>query len=93
MRQIILAATALALSGCSYFPSLSLGGPHLSNPAVEACEAKASEKFGGVGERQSTPGENGHYTVILDVRNDNGYGTATCTYDPSTGARIETPAS
>lgn len=82
-------AAAFLLAGCSWLPFVNSGAPHLTNPAVEACEKKAADmKFGGVGERQATPLADGRYTVVLDVRDKDGYVEKTCTYDPKTGAEI-----
>jgi hypothetical protein len=81
----------LPLAACSYIPFVgSSDGPHLTNAAVEACLRKAGDMgYDGAGERQSTPGADGRYTVVLDVRQQQGYGQVTCTYDPAQGAEIE----
>jgi len=83
-------AGALLIGGCSGIPLIgSSDGPHLTNPAVEACKRKASELgYDGVGERQSAPGPEGRYTVQLDVRENQGYGQVTCAFDPATGADV-----
>jgi len=91
----VLAAASLA--ACSYVPFVGTSdGPHLTNAAVEACKRKADDLgYEGVGERQTTPEADGRYTVILDVRQQEGYGQITCAYDPAKGAEIkqEKPAS
>jgi len=85
----VLAAACLA--ACSYIPFVgSSDGPHLTNAAVEACKRKADDLgYEGVGERQTTPEAEGRYTVVLDVRQQEGYGQITCTFDPSKGAEIK----
>jgi hypothetical protein len=45
----------------------------------------------GAGERLSTPGAEGRYTVVLDIRKAQGFSQVTCTYDPVKGAEIEQP--
>jgi hypothetical protein len=91
VRWLVFGA-ALALAACSWLPPLPGfgGGPHLTNPAVEACKRKAETAgYEGVGERQSAPqGSEGAYTVTLDVRENAGYGQVTCTYDPKKGAEV-----
>jgi hypothetical protein len=79
------------LAGCSWIPFVGESdGPHLSNAAVDACKRKAGDMgLSEPGERVSTPGAEGRYTVVLDVRNPQGFGQVTCTYDPAKGAEIE----
>jgi len=88
---------AVGLAACSYVPFVGgSDGPHLTNAAVEACKRKADDLgYEGIGERQTTPEAEGRYTVILDVRQQQGYGQITCAYDPAKGAEIkqEKPAS
>lgn len=96
-RGLVTVVTAgLTLAGCisipelPSLPGLDLDPPHLTNEAVEACEKAAADKgFERPGERQSTPTGEGRYTVVLDVRDRDGYTQATCTYDPKTGAAID----
>ncbi|HWI29543.1 MAG TPA: hypothetical protein VN668_21395 [Stellaceae bacterium] len=85
-------AAALLLGGCSYIPFIGSDGPQIRNPAVDACESKArSVGYDGVGERQSAPGKDGRYTVVLDIRQNEGYGQITCAFDPKTGAEVPPP--
>lgn len=81
------------VAGCSWIPLVGdSDGPHLTNAAVDACKRKADDLgYRGVGERQSTPGGEGRYTVILDVRLSVGFGQVSCSYDPAKGAEIEKP--
>lgn len=90
MRWLAVAAAA-SLVACSYVPLVGSGdGPHLTNAAIEACKQKADDLgYDGIGERQSTPGADGRYTVILDVREQQGFGQITCAYDPAKGAEID----
>lgn len=86
-------ALALSLGGCSWIPFLSSDGPHLTNPAVEACLRQADKLgYDGVGERQSAPIAKGGYSVTLDFRQNEGYGQVTCTWDPAKGADLPPPA-
>jgi hypothetical protein len=91
-RAVIASGLVLLLGGCSWIPFLGDSAPHLTNPAVAACEHKAdSLGYDGVGERQSAPESNGRYTVILDVLQNQGYGQVSCTYDPAKGADLAPP--
>jgi hypothetical protein len=85
------AVAVAGLAACSYLPFVgSSDGPHLTNDAVEACKRKADDLgYEGIGERQATPEANGRYSVILDVRRQQGYGQITCAYDPAKGAEIK----
>jgi hypothetical protein len=89
----LVVAAAAFVTACTWIPFIgSTGGPRLTNAAVEACEGKAREVgYRGIGERQSMPGPEGRYTVELDVREDNGYGQVSCTFDPAKGAEIAPP--
>jgi hypothetical protein len=93
MRRGVWLGVALGLAGCSWIPFVGdSDGPHLSNAAVDACKRKAGDMgYSGAGERLATPGAEGRYTVVLDVRQQQGFGTVTCTYDPAKGAQIEQP--
>jgi hypothetical protein len=88
---------AVTSGACSHVPFIGSGdGPHLTNAAVEACKRKADDLgYDGIGERQSMPGADGRYTIILDVREQQGFAQITCAYDPAKGAQIdkEKPAS
>jgi hypothetical protein len=89
----LLPVWPLVLAGCSWIPLVgSSGGPRLTNPAVEACERKASELgYDDPGERQSAPSGGGRYAVTLDVRHGGGFGQVACAWDPAKGAEIEPP--
>lgn len=93
MRRGIWLGVALWLAGCSWMPFVGESdGPHLANAAIDACMRKADDMgYSDAGERQATPGAGGRYTVVLDVRQKQGFGTVTCTYDPAKGAQIEQP--
>ena len=97
MRRLgwLVLGGALGLAACSWLPSVPGlgGGRHVTNPAVEACKSKAEQAgYDSVGERQSAPaGGEGHYTVVLEFRENAGYGQITCTYDPQKGAEIPPP--
>ena len=86
-------ALIVLLGGCSWMPFTGdSDGPHLSNAAIDACKRKADDMgLNGAGERLSTPGAEGRYTVVLDVRNTQGFSQVTCTFDPTKGAEIEQP--
>lgn len=86
-------AAALSAAGCSWIPFIgSDDGPHLTNAAVEACERKADALgYDRVAELESRPGSNGRYTVVLDVRQNEGYGQVSCAFDPVKGAEIAPP--
>ncbi len=91
---VAIIAVAPLLTGCFSWlpdlPSFGSGGPRLTNAAVEACENAAKKKgFDAPSERQSTPAGEGRYTVVLDVRDRDGYTQATCTYEPASGAKID----
>ena len=88
-RRLAAFLSALLLAGCSWIPFIGDDGPHLTNPAVEACRAKARDAgYDGVSERQSAPGKDGSYSVTLDVLQSQGYGQITCAYDPKKGASV-----
>lgn len=90
----VAAAAALLplLGGCSWIPFLNSDAPHLTNPAVVACERKASDLgYNGVGEHESVPGGGGRYTVVLDIRQNEGYGQISCAFDPDKGPQIAPP--
>jgi len=96
MRRGIAVILAIAplLAGCFSWlpdlPSIGSGASRLTNAAVEACEKAAREKgFHSPSERQSNPAGEGRYTVVLDVRDRDGYTQATCAYDPASGAKID----
>ncbi len=84
---------AVWIGGCSWIPFIgSSDGPQLTNPAVEACRDKAEDLgYEDVGERQSSPTAGGGYTVQLDIRENEGFGQVTCTYDPAKGADLPPP--
>ena len=84
------AAALLAAGGCSWIPFIGSGdGPHLTNPAVDACRRKARDLgYDDPAERSSAPGADGRYTVVLDIRQNQGYGQVTCTFDPAKGADL-----
>jgi hypothetical protein len=83
---------ALLTAGCSWIPFMGSDGPELTNSAVRACENKAEEVgYHGVGERESTPEKGGAYTVVLDVRQNEGYGELRCAYSPTKGAEVAPP--
>ena len=92
-RGWLALAGAAWLGGCSWIPFIgSSDGPHLSNPAVEACRRKAEDLgYDGAGERASSPLGGGRYTVVLDIRQNQGYGQVTCTFDPAKGADLPPP--
>jgi len=84
---------ALLLGACSWLPFVGGDtGPHLTNPAVQACEDKASALgYDGVAEHETTPGKDGSYTVVLDVLRHEGYGQVSCSFDPAKGAQLPPP--
>lgn len=84
---------AVWIGGCSWIPFIgSSDGPHLTNPAVEACRHKAEDLgYEDVGERQSAPTAGGGYTVELDVRQNEGFGQVSCTWNPAKGADLPPP--
>ena len=84
---------AAGLGACSWMPFIgSDEGPHLANPAVDACRHKAEELgYDEPGERVSAPTGEGRYTVVLDVREHQGFGQVTCTFDPAKGADLPPP--
>lgn len=90
---LLAPALALLVAGCSWIPFVGgEDGPHLTNPAVHACEDKAdSLGYEGIAEHETTPGAEGRYTVVLDVRQNEGYGQISCAYDPAKGAEIAPP--
>jgi hypothetical protein len=80
------------IGGCSWIPFLNSDAPELRNPAVEACLGKADDLgYDGAGERESAPLGEGRYTVVLDVRQNQGFGQVTCNYDPKKGADLPPP--
>jgi hypothetical protein len=82
-------AGAALIGGCSWVPFLGVGDPHLTNAAVEACKDKADDLgYEGAGERESAPLGDGRYSVVLDIRQNEGFGQVTCTYDPNKGADL-----
>jgi hypothetical protein len=93
MRHGVWLGLVVALAGCSWLPFTGESdGPHLSNAAVDACKRKAGDMgLDAAGERLSTPGGEGRYTVVLDVRKEQGFSQITCTYDPAKGAEIQQP--
>jgi hypothetical protein len=93
MQRGIWLGLAVGLGACSWIPFVGESdGPHLSNAAVDACKRKAGDMgLDGAGERLSTPGAEGRYTVVLDIRKAQGFSQVTCTYDPVKGAEIEQP--
>lgn len=91
MGWLVCAGTLLA-AGCSWMPSFGSNGPHLTNAAVKACKDKADALgYRGVGERESTPEKAGAYEVVLDIRQNEGYGQIRCAYSPAKGAEIAPP--
>jgi len=93
-RIAVIVAIAPLLAGCFSWmpdlPSIGSGASRLTNAAVEACEKAARKKgFDSPSERQTTPTGEGRYTVILDVRDRDGYTQASCAYEPATGAKID----
>lgn len=83
---------ALLIGSCSWIPFIDSDGPHLTNAAVEACKRKADALgYNEASERQSTPGSDGRYTVMLDIRQNQGYGQISCAWDPAKGADIAPP--
>ena len=94
-RGARLGLATVLLTGCSWMPFVGESdGPHLSNAAVDACKRKADDMgLSGAGERLSSPGAEGRYTVVLDVRNQQGFSQVTCAYDPAKGAEIQQPKS
>jgi len=91
MRRGIWLWAAVLLAGCSWVPFVGESdGPHLSNAAIDACKRKAGDmRLEDAGERLSTPGAEGRYTVVLDVRKEQGFRQVTCLYDPAKGAEIQ----
>ena len=81
------------LGACSWMPFIgSDEGPHLANPAVDACRKKAKDLgYVDPGERVATPTGEGRYTVVLDVRQHQGFGQVTCSFDPGKGADLPPP--
>jgi hypothetical protein len=92
-RGIWLAFGATALvGGCSWIPFFGSNDEHLTNAAVEACQSKAEDLgYDGAGERESVPLGDGRYSVVLDVRQNQGFGQVTCSYDPKKGADLPPP--
>ncbi|HZB92650.1 MAG TPA: hypothetical protein VE397_14480 [Stellaceae bacterium] len=89
-----VAALALLplLGACSWIPFLNSDGPVLTNPAVVACERKARALgYDGVGEHESAPLGGGRYTVVLDFRQNEGYGQVSCAFDPDKGPQVAPP--
>jgi len=84
---------AVLLAGCSWVPFTGESdGPHLTNPAIDACKRKARDQgLKEPGERLATPGAEGRYTVVLDVRSPQGFSQITCAFDPAKGAEIVPP--
>jgi hypothetical protein len=88
----VACAGALLAAGCSSIPFINSDGPHLTNAAVKACVDKADALgYRGVGERESTPEKAGAYEVVLDIRQNEGYGQIRCAYSPTKGADIAPP--
>jgi hypothetical protein len=89
LRRIMAGLAVVLLGGCSWPFG---GGSAITNEASAACLRKADEiGLNGVGERQATPGAEGRYTVVLDIKTRIGFSQVTCTYDPAQGAQIEKP--
>jgi hypothetical protein len=88
-----LGLVMVVLTGCSWIPFFGESdGPHLANAAVDACKRKADDMgLADAGERLSSPGAEGRYTVVLDIRNRQGFSQVTCAYDPAKGAEIQQP--
>ncbi len=89
-------AAGLGLAACELpslptIPIINSDAPHLTNPAIEACKKKAEERYGEVGEHQTTPLGEGRYTIVLNVEEKQGYALKTCRFDPATGASLEEP--
>ncbi len=78
------------IGGCSWIPFFGdAGAPHLTNTAVQACRQKADDLgYDGTSERESAPLGDGRYTVVLEVRQHEGFGQIVCTYDPAKGADV-----
>lgn len=88
----IAAALMPLLAGCF---GLGLGfgsSPPATNPAVAACEQKASDQgYDDIGQLQVMPLGEGRYSIELQTHDDHGYGQTPCTYDPKTGATVPPP--
>lgn len=91
--RLLAPGLTLLLGACSWLPFIGGDtGPHLTNPAVQACEDKASALgYDGVAEHETTPGKNGSYTVVLDVLQHEGYGQVSCSFEPAKGAQLPPP--
>ena len=92
MRRLLAAAVLPPLlTQCSYAPFDTNGPPTVTNPAVAACEDAAGDQgLDEVGQQQVMPAGDGRYTVVLIGKGDEGWKKATCTYDPATGAHLQT---
>lgn len=86
-----LGLAACELPSLPAIPIINSDAPHLTNPAIEACKKKAEERYGEVGEHQTTPLGDGRYTIVLNVEEKQGYALKTCRFDPATGASLEEP--